>query len=181
MHTRSTSTQAAPLSHRPTCPTAPQTWHVPNPFFLLCPLIWLTEPLPHKSPAATLEAILSVPIPALPYGPSNSSSAPLPPWDLVTCFLDSGRWFGNFSIPPYLTPLIHCPHCHEINLLTTLVRLALEKSQTLPHTRSNPCPPPQPDKTTHLHSSPRFQCSYAAFSPSDTFILLLQALARSLS
>lgn len=104
VHTRSTSTQAAPLSHRPMCPTAPQTWHVPNPFFLLCPFIWLTEPLPHKSPAATLEAILSVPIPALPYGPSNSSSAPLPPWALVTCFLDSAKMIWELLPTPISYP-----------------------------------------------------------------------------
>lgn len=38
----------------PKCSSAPQTWCVTNPFFLLCPLIWLLEPSP-LSPAATLD------------------------------------------------------------------------------------------------------------------------------
>lgn len=100
-HTTSTSTQAAPL---PMCPTAPPTWHVPNPFFLLCPFIWLTEPLPHRSPATILEAILVSPpqhflmAPVLPLLlPCHPGLLSLVSWTLL-------REFGNFSLPPYFTP-----------------------------------------------------------------------------
>lgn len=139
----------------------PQAPHVTQHLkpFLLPGSPHLTDGAPSpQEPSHCSGGHLSVPTPTLPYGPSISSSAPLLPRAHATCFLDSAKMVLELLPNLYLTPLIHCAHYREISLPKTLVRLALEKSQTLPPIQLSICPPPSPDKSPHVHRSPPLEC-----------------------